>query len=53
MIPREALEYIAEAAFDDGSIFYNPEECDYEDFLMILRAAWEGTPLDRGLIKGV
>ncbi|MDO9515188.1 MAG: iron-containing alcohol dehydrogenase [Syntrophales bacterium] len=53
VVPREKLEDIAEAALDDGSIFYNPEECDYEDFLMILRTAWEGTPLDRGLIKGV
>lgn len=53
MVPRERLEDIAEAALDDGSIFYNPEECDYDDFLMILNAAWEGTPLDRTLIKGV
>jgi len=53
MVPREKLENIAEAALDDGSIFYNPEECDYEDFLIILRAAWEGAPLDRSLIKGV
>ncbi|MBW2630334.1 MAG: iron-containing alcohol dehydrogenase [Deltaproteobacteria bacterium] len=51
MVPREKLEDIARAALDDGSIFYNPEECDYEDFLMIIRAAWEGSPLDRGLIK--
>ena len=53
VVPTEGLEDIAAAALDDGSIFYNPEECDYEDFLMILKAAWEGTPLDRGLIKGV
>ncbi|MEA1970738.1 MAG: iron-containing alcohol dehydrogenase [Thermodesulfobacteriota bacterium] len=51
MVPREKLEDIAGAALDDGSIFYNPEECDYQDFLMIIRAAWEGSPLDRGLIK--
>ena len=51
MVPREKLEDIAGAALDDGSIFYNPEECDYEDFLMIIKAAWEGSPLDRGLIK--
>ena len=46
-------EDVAGAALDDWSIFYNPEECDYEDFLMIMKAAWEGMPLDRGLIKGV
>ena len=51
MVPRDKLEDIAEAALDDGSILYNPEECDYEDFLMIMRAAWEGAPLDRSLIK--
>jgi len=51
MVPRERLEDIAMAALDDGSIFYNPEECDYEDFLMIIKAAWEGLPLDRELIK--
>ncbi|MBW2648437.1 MAG: iron-containing alcohol dehydrogenase [Deltaproteobacteria bacterium] len=53
IVPIEKLEAIAGAALDDGSIFYNPEECDYEDFLMIIRAAWEGAPLDRTLIKGV
>jgi len=53
MVPREKLEDIAGAALDDGSIVYNPEECDYEDFLMIIRAAWEGAPLDRSLIKVV
>ncbi len=51
MVPREKLEDIAMAALGDGSIFYNPEECDYEDFLMIMKAAWEGLPLDRELIK--
>jgi len=39
------------AALGDGSVFYNPEELDYDDFLMVLDAAWEGKPLDARRIK--
>lgn len=51
MVPREKLPAIAEAALRDGSISYNPEDLDYDDFLMVLEAAWEGVSLDAGLIK--
>ena len=51
MVPREKLPDIAKTALSDGSIFYNPEELDYDDFLMVLEAAWEGTPLDKSRIK--
>ena len=34
----------------DGSIFYNPEELDADDAMMVLIHAWEGTPLNRDLI---
>ena len=51
MVPREKLPDIAETALRDGSISYNPEDLDYDDFLMVLEAAWEGRPLDTGLIK--
>ena len=51
MVPRDKLPAIAKAALGDGSIFYNPEELDYDDFLMVLEAAWEGKPLDVNLIK--
>jgi len=51
MVPREKLPDIAKTALGDGSIFYNPEELDYDDFLMVLEAAWEGQPLDTSRIK--
>jgi alcohol dehydrogenase len=45
MVPKEKLPDIAETALRDGSIFYNPEDLDYNDFRMVLEAAWEGVPL--------
>lgn len=51
MVPREKLSDIARTALGDGALFYNPEDLDYEDFLMVAEAAWEGTPLDRSRIK--
>jgi alcohol dehydrogenase len=51
MVPNEKLPRISETAFRDGSIFYNPEDLDYKDFLMVLEAAWEGKPLDTCLIR--
>jgi len=50
-VPRERLPDIARTALGDGSIFYNPEELDYDDFLMVLEAAWEGVALDPGRIR--
>jgi len=51
MVPREKLGDIAATALGDGTIFYNPEEMDYNDFLMVAEAAWEGVPLDLSKIK--
>jgi alcohol dehydrogenase len=51
MVPKERLPDIAETALRDGSISYNPEDLDYDDFLMVMEAAWEGRPLDTGLIR--
>jgi len=51
MIPKEMLPDVAKSALGDGSIFYNPEEMDYDDFLMVLEAAWEGKSLDTNRIK--
>ena len=51
MVPKEKLPAIAETALSDGTIFYNPEDLDYNDFLMVLEAAWEGKPLDTCLIR--
>lgn len=51
MIPKEKLPDIAKTALSDGSLFYNPEDMDYDDFLMVLEAAWEGRPLDKNKIK--
>ena len=51
MVPRDKLKIIASKAMGDGSIFYNPEEMDVDDALMVLIHAWEGTPLNRDLIR--
>ena len=50
-VPRGRLPDIARTALGDGSIFYNPEDLDYDDFLMVLEAAWEGVALDSGRIR--
>ena len=51
LVPRDKLPEIARTAMGDGAMFYNPEDLDYEDCLMVLRAAWEGIALDRSRIK--
>jgi alcohol dehydrogenase class IV len=50
-VPRHRLSDIAQNALGDGSIFYNPEDLDYDDCLMVLEAAHGGTPLDRSRVK--
>lgn len=51
MVPRDKLPEIAATALGDGAIFYNPEDMDYGDLLMVAEAAWEGSPLDTARIK--
>jgi len=51
MVPKEKLPDVAKTALSDGTVFYNPEDLDYDDFLMVLEAAWEGKPLDKKRIK--
>jgi alcohol dehydrogenase len=51
MVPLDKLEDIARTATGDGSQFYNPEEIDYNDCLMVLNHAWEGKPLDLKKVK--
>jgi alcohol dehydrogenase len=46
MVPKEKLPDIAKTALSDSSVFYNPEDLDYNDFLMVLEVAWEGKPLN-------
>ncbi|VFQ47347.1 iron-containing alcohol dehydrogenase [Desulfoluna butyratoxydans] len=50
-VTREHLPAIARTALGDGSIFYNPEEVDYDDALMVMEASWAGDPLDRSRVK--
>jgi len=45
MVPEKMLPEIAKTALGDGTIFYNPEEMDYQECLMTIQAAWEGVPL--------
>lgn len=51
MIPREKLPDIAKTALSDPAQFYNPEDLDYQDYIAVLEAAWEGIPLDKKKIK--
>ncbi|MDJ0720989.1 MAG: iron-containing alcohol dehydrogenase [Desulfobacterales bacterium] len=51
LVPKEVLPQIARAALDDGMVLFNPEDLDYDDFLMILEHAWDGRPLDRSLVR--
>ena len=51
MIPKEKLPDIARTAMSDPAQLYNPEDLDYNDYIMVLEAAWEGIPLDRKKIK--
>lgn len=51
MIPKEKLPDIAKTAMSDPAQFYNPEDLDYNDYIMVLEAAWEGIPLDKNKIK--
>ena len=51
MVPRDKLKDIALTAMGDGTLFYNPEEVDADDAMMVLIHAWEGSPLNRDLIR--
>ena len=44
-VPGHKLAEIAKTALGDGSIFYNPEELDYNDCIRVLNAAFEGRSL--------
>ena len=48
---KENLDDIAKTALNDGSIFFNPEELDYDDCMMVLEAAWQGIKINPKLIK--
>jgi alcohol dehydrogenase len=48
---KENLDDIAKTALNDGSIFFNPEELDYDDCMMVLDAAWRGIKINPKLIK--
>jgi alcohol dehydrogenase len=51
MVPKEALPDIARTAMRDASQFYNPEDLDFNDCMMVLENAWEGTTLNLKKIK--
>ncbi|MCF8054047.1 MAG: iron-containing alcohol dehydrogenase [Deltaproteobacteria bacterium] len=51
LIREEDLATVAKVARNDGSIFMNPEELNYEDLLMVATASFAGNPLDVKQIK--
>jgi alcohol dehydrogenase len=46
LVTKDKLPQIARTAMGDASQFYNPEDLDYNDFMLILEHAWEGKPLE-------
>lgn len=46
LVLRERFPEIAEAAVNDGSILWNPEDASREDCLRVLDAAWDGRSLN-------
>ncbi len=48
---EENLDDIAKTALNDGSIFFNPEDLDYDDCKMVLEAAWKGVKINPKFIK--
>ncbi len=50
-VTADILPEIARAAMDCGTILFNPEDLDKDDFLMVLEHAWDGRPLDRTRIR--
>lgn len=51
MVPKDALPAIARTAMGDATQFYNPEDLDYNDCIMVLEHAWEGIPLNLKKVK--
>jgi len=51
VVPKEILPEIAKLSLNDGAMVQNPEEMDYNDVMLVLEHAWEGTPLDLKKIK--
>jgi len=51
MVPKNILPEIAKLSLNDGANVYNPEEMSFNDVMMVLENAWEGTPLDLKRIK--
>jgi alcohol dehydrogenase len=51
LIPRDMLSVIARTSLGDGPRVWNPEELSYDDAMMVLEAAWEGSPLDLKKIR--
>jgi alcohol dehydrogenase len=51
VISADALPRVVRAALDDAAILFNPEDLDYEDYLMVLEHAWDGRSLDRSRVR--
>jgi alcohol dehydrogenase len=51
LVSKNILPDIARLSLNDGAMVYNPEDLDFQDALMVLEHAWEGTPLDLNKIK--
>ncbi|HQO41068.1 MAG TPA: iron-containing alcohol dehydrogenase, partial [Spirochaetota bacterium] len=51
MVPEKILPEIARLSLNDGAIVYNPEELNFDDALMVLKCAWDGSTLDRKKIR--
>jgi len=48
MVPREKWPDIADTTLGDGTLFYAPEDMNYDDAMTFIEAAWQGSSLSAG-----
>ncbi len=51
MVPKEAFHDIAMTSMGDGSKVYSPEEISYDEAMLVLEHAYDGSPLNRKKVK--
>lgn len=50
LVTEEHMADIALKSINDGTMFYNPEEMDEADCILVLKHAFDGIPLDNNLV---
>jgi alcohol dehydrogenase len=50
LVTKDHMDDIARKSIGDGAMFYNPEEMDHDDCILVLKCALEGIALDNKLV---